>query len=461
MNKRRGIKIPGMKSATSYSRTVDFLNPEFIYIPTSVKGTDFDVFVEVGDKVTMGQTIARRPKEKGLPITKHSSVSGEVIGFEKKLHRTGLPYNVIKIKNDFKDTYSDDISPVEDIDLLDNVKLAEIISKGGVVGLGGSGFPTAIKFLNTDNIDTIVLNGAECEPYITSDYRIMFERPEKVIDGLYIMMRAAKADHGVIGIKEGKKDVYDVLVEVASKYDNIDIIEVPDYYPAGWEKEIVFQTLGRTYDRLPLECGVIVNNVSTAASVSTVVREGKPVIERIVTLTGEAMSKPMNVKVRIGTLASELFEKMGGINEDIDEVTFITGGPMMGKAQRNIDVVITRGVGSLLALPSLKKYELDKSKSFFKQVKELLKSNKYEGAHYLKDEQVCVRCGRCVANCPAHIKPLFLSKFSKRKDFDKLEELDIAKCIECGTCSYVCPSHIELTEAIGKGKRFYLSRKKK
>jgi len=206
----KGIHIPGRKDATALLFSEKFLNPEYVYIPLSAKGTDFDVYVKPGDLVKLGQKIARRTEDKGLPIVKHATVSGEVLSIsERKLHRTGLPYVCIKIKNDFLDTKSEEIQPIHNLDEVDNVKLLEIMRESGLVGLGGSGFPTYLKYKNASNIDTIILNGAECEPYITSDYRIMLEETGRVIDGLLIMMKAASANNGIIA---SAKDIIKIKI---------------------------------------------------------------------------------------------------------------------------------------------------------------------------------------------------------------------------------------------------------
>ncbi|QVK19144.1 RnfABCDGE type electron transport complex subunit C [Mycoplasmatota bacterium] len=330
---RKGIHIPGKKDDTSKLSSVKYISPEYVYIPLSAKGSDFEIYVKPGDKVKLGQKIAERTREKGLPLVKHSSVSGEVIGNERKLHRTGLPYVCIKIKNDFQDTPVE-FTPISNLDEVDNTKLLEIMRVAGVVGLGGAGFPTFLKYQNTKDIDSIILNGAECEPYITADYRMMTEETDRVIDGLHIMMKVADAENGIIAIKKGKKAVYDLLVKAAEQYDHINVIQVPDEYPAGWERQIVYRTLKRSYETYPFECGVIVNNVSTSVAISDAIRKGIPVIERIVTVTGEAVVKPANYRVRIGTLASDLIKQSGGISDDFDDVRVISGGPMMGVTQK-------------------------------------------------------------------------------------------------------------------------------
>ncbi len=451
---KKGIHIPGKKEDTSKLPSVKYISPEYVYIPLSVKGSDFEMFVKPGDQVKLGQQIAKRERDKGLPLVKHATVSGEVVGTERKLHRTGLPYVCIKIKNDFLDTPVE-FTPIEDIDKLDNVKLLEIMRESGVVGLGGAGFPTFLKYQNTKDIDTIILNGAECEPYITADYRIILERTDSVIDGLRIMMKVADAPNGIIAIKKGKKEVYKVLCEATAQYDNIKIMQVPDEYPAGWERQIVYRTLKRSYENFPFECGVIVNNVATSAAVSQAVREGMPVIERIVTVAGDAVVKPRNYRVRIGTLASDLIQLSGGYAPEHKDVRVISGGPMMGVSQKNDEFVVTRAVSAILVLSGTSEYQVPHHQPAGDVLLNVLHFVEHDDRHFERDEQPCVRCGNCVKHCPAGLQPTLLRIAAQAKDEDLLGKLDVMKCINCGTCAYVCPSHIEVNEVINKGKKYY------
>jgi len=451
---KKGIHIPGRKDDTSKLSTIEYISPEYVYIPLSVKGTDFDVFVKPGDKVKLGQKIAQRTKEKGLPLVKHATVSGEVVGNERKLHRTGLPYVSIKIKNDFLDTPIE-FTPVSNLDEVDNIQLLTIMQEAGVVGLGGAGFPTFLKYQNTKDVDTIILNGAECEPYITADYRIMIEQTDRVIDGLLIMMKVADAQQGIIAIKKGKKDVYNLLVEATANYKNIKVVQVPDEYPAGWERQIVYRTLKRSYDKYPFECGVIVNNVATSVAVSQAVRQGMPVIERIVTVAGDGVIKPRNYRVRIGTLAADLIIQSGGIAKELKDVRIIAGGPMMGVSQKNDEFVVTRAVSAILVLDGVSEYHVPHNQPIGDVFLDVLHFTEHDSRHFVRDEQPCVRCGNCVKYCPAGLQPTLIRTASLAKDETILEKLDVSKCINCGTCTYVCPSHIEVNEAIKKGKAYY------
>ncbi|HEY8364009.1 MAG TPA: RnfABCDGE type electron transport complex subunit C [Haloplasmataceae bacterium] len=449
-----GIHIPSRKDDIAKLKTVDYLTPEYVYIPLSVKGNDFDIYVNPGDKVKLGQKIAERKKDKGLPIVKHATVSGEVVGQERVLHSSGVPYVCIKIKNDFQDTFID-LNPVEDFESCENEKLVSLIHEAGIIGLGGAGFPTELKYQNIKNIDTVILNGAECEPYITSDYRIMIEDTESVFNGLRILMKIANAEKGIIVIKKGKEEIYELLVSHAKKHENIKVFQVPDEYPAGWEKQVVYRTLKRTYENLPLECGVIVNNVSTACAVAHAIMEGKPLLERIVTVAGEAIVRPRNYRVRIGTLAKELIEQSDGYAPELEEVRVIAGGPMMGMTQKSDDFVISETNSAIIVLNGIREYQVPHNKPIGEVILDVLHLSEHDNRFFIHDEQPCVRCGTCVFHCPAGLQPTLLRQASLAKNEVLLGKLDVTKCIDCGTCAYVCPSHIKINEAIKKGKAYY------
>lgn len=456
----KGIPVPSHKSDTLSLKSVEYLAPEYVYIPLSLKGSDFDIYVKAGDKVKLGQQIARRDEKKGLPIVKHATISGEVVGMERKLHRTGMPYQSIVIKNDFQDTPVEDFKGIENIDSLDNEQLLNIMSESGVVGLGGSGFPTYLKYRSAKNIDTVILNGVECEPYVTSDYRIMMEETNRVIDGLIIMMKAAHAKNGIIAIKESYKDLYKVLKDATKVHSNIQVKRVPSLYPSGWERQVVYKTIGRRYEKYPFECGVIVNNVSTAVAASLAVREGKPVIERIITVAGEGVIQPQNYKVRIGTLASDVIQASKGLAEDLGELRVISGGPMMGVAQKNLDFVITRALNGITVIPGMHEYHVPHNQPVLDVLMNVLHFVEHDPNHFERDEQPCVRCGSCVKECPAGLQPSLLRKASLNKDENLLDKLNVDLCISCGVCTYVCPSHIQVSEAISKGKTFYAAKQR-
>jgi len=448
---KKGIIIPGKKEDTVKLATVSYTSPEYVYIPLSIKGNDFEVLVKPGDKVKIGQKIAVR--KTGVPLIKHATVSGEVVGTERKMHRTGSPYVCIKIKNDFQE----EVMFLEPMDFEKATKdeLIDRIEEAGIVGLGGAGFPTHAKYRDAENIDTVILNGAECEPYLTSDYRVMIEDTYHVVNGLRILMKTAQAEKGLIVLKEGYKEAYEALVKECAQYDNLQVFLVPNQYPAGWERQVVYRTLKRRYENYPYECGVIVNNISTAVAVSQAVLEGKPLIERVVTVSGEGVVRPGNYRVRIGTLASELIKQAGGLAHDLDEVRIIAGGPMMGVAQKNDDFVITRALTGILVLPGEHKYEVPHKRPVGDVILDILHFTEHDHRYFVRDEQPCVRCGSCVFHCPAGLQPALLRDAALAKDEVRLGKLDVLECIDCGTCAYVCPSHILVNDAIRRGKTYY------
>ncbi len=455
---KKGIHIPGKKDGTAKLSSIEFLSPEYVYIPLSVKGTDFDVLVKPGDIVKLGQKIAQRSKGKGLPLVKHASISGEVVNIkERKMHSSGLPYVCIQIKNDFKDTLVE-VTPVSNLDKVENSQLLEIIKEAGIVGLGGAGFPTFLKYGNVKDIDTVILNGAECEPYLTSDYRIMLEQTDRVIDGLVILMKLANAKKGIIAIKKGKKEVYKQLLDGASKFNNISVVEIPDEFPAGWERQVVYRTLKRSYENFPFECGVILNNVSTSVAVSKAVRDGLPLVERFVTVSGEGIIRPQNYRVRIGTLSTDLIKLSEGLADDMGELRIVTGGPMMGTSLKTEEFVVTSELSGILALPGEHKYETPHNKPVGDVILDVLHFSEHDDRFFMRDEQPCVRCGNCVKYCPAGIQPTLIRSASIAKDEIMLDKLDVSKCISCGTCSYVCPSHIQVSEAVKKGKAYHAAK---
>lgn len=459
----KGIHVPLHKEATEHLPVETYLKPEYVYIPMAVKSTDFDVYVKEGDQVKLGQKVAKRTK--GLPLVQHATVSGEVVKIERKANHMGQSVQSIVIKNDFKDTLTDEFQGL-DVDKLDNEAISNYLLEGGIVGLGGAGFPTFMKYKGVQNIDTVILNGAECEPYITADYRTMIENAEEMFDGLSIMMKSVKAEKGMIAIKEHYTEANEVLSAVARKsYPNISVVVLKNTYPAGWEKTIVYQATGRSYERLPLECGVIVNNVQTAISVSRLFRKGIPLVDRVITVTGEGIVNKKNLLVRIGTLVNEIVDFCGGLNPELNEVRLISGGPMMGPTHKDMDYTVTKETNGVLVLPGVKIYEeLPKEKKtlgdLWSMMKEQWSIDRGETEARIVDEQPCVRCMACVEACPAKIKPTLLSQAALHKDEKRLEELDVLACINCGACTFVCPSHIPLAANIQRGQTLYKAKQR-
>jgi len=306
------------------------------------------------------------------------------------------------------------------------------------VGLGGATFPTHVKLSppKEKKIDAIILNGAECEPYLTADHRIMLEQPEKVVYGLKTIMKALGVSKGYIGIENNKKDAIKIMKETCSKNGiDIELHGLQVKYPQGAEKMLIKAILDRDVPTggLPMDVGVVVQNVGTAAALAEAVQDSKPIIERVVTISGAGIKEPKNLMVKIGALFTDVIEECGGLNSDAKKV--LMGGPMMGIAQTTLDVPVVKGTSGIVALTG-EEIEFEKSRT-------------------------CIGCGSCVDVCPMFLLPTRLSNFSKYNLFDKAQDVGVMDCIECGCCTYVCPSKIHLVQWIRYGKGKILEQRKR
>lgn len=417
-NKIKTLYINGRKNLTSNNEVIDFLNPKYIYIP--LKGNvNFLPTVKVGDVVLKGQVVANRNDRFPHPI--HSSVSGKVTGIKKMWHSSGKMVEFLEIENDYLETSC----YIENkYDSLSKEEIIEIIKNAGIVGMGGAGFPTYAKYSSNKQVDVIIINGAECEPYITSDYALLKNDTSTILRGIKYLMKASNASKAVIAIKKNKKELISILSDAINEFEGISLFLLKDVYPAGWEKYIVTKVTKKNYDGLPINVGAIVNNVHTAYSVAKAVEEGEPLIERIVTLSGEGLKKPSNIRVKVGTSIEEVIEFLGGYAEEFTEGYMIAGGPMTGKSIMLENLVITPELGSVLIIPKKQKQK----------------------------ELSCLGCGNCSTNCPVLLTPTEIKLAFEHNDIELLKKLNVNNCIQCGLCSYVCPSRIEMTEYVGKAK---------
>ncbi|AST58457.1 electron transporter [Thermoanaerobacterium thermosaccharolyticum] len=391
--------------------------------------------IKVNDYVKVGQKIGEANGFVSAPV--HSSVSGKVVAIEDRPSPSGKLVKSIVIESDGEFNYDDNITPNEDINNMKPEEIRQIVREAGIVGMGGATFPTMVK-LNPPSdkkIDIVILNGAECEPYLTADHRLMLEKPVDIVHGLLAIMKALGASKGYVGVEDNKKDAIKEMKKSCKEFGDIEVAVLKTKYPQGSEKHIIKAITGREIPsgKLPADIGVVVDNVGTAFAIAEAIKFGKPLIERVVTVTGEGIMTPKNLRVKIGTPFRELIEYCGGFKGTPGKV--ISGGPMMGIAQYSIDVPVIKGTSGILVLP--------------------------EDRIALKDPKPCIKCARCVDACPMNLLPLFISAYSLKNDFNKCKEYHALDCIECGSCSYVCPSKRPLVESIRLAKREILRKRRK
>ena len=391
--------------------------------------------VKKGDTVLAGQKIADAGGFVSVPL--HASVSGTVKGIEKRLNAAGSMVDCIVIENDqqyqeteFQEARMEDLTKEE---ILNRIK------EGGVVGMGGAGFPTHVKLAPKDpsKIEYILVNGAECEPYITSDYRRMIEEPEKVVKGLQVILTLFDSAKGYICIEDNKPDCIAKMKELVKDIDRIEVKEMMTKYPQGGERTLIYAATGREINSsmLPADVGCVVDNVETVISVYKAVILGRPVNSRVVTVTGDGIKEPKNLLVLAGTDMSELVDAAGGLKAKIAKA--ISGGPMMGFALYDLHVPCTKTTSAFLFL-------------------------EHDAVSEAQEIQTaCINCGRCVSVCPGHVLPARLAKLAERGDMAGFEALDGMECCECGCCSYICPAKRPLTQSIKSMRKMVLASRRK
>lgn len=421
--------IEDTKNLTSLLPAIRYVDPKYLFCPvTNARCATADVFIKEGEHVNCCQQIGvRHGPFFDQPI--HSPCSGTYLGLEKHYHRNGKLVDFIKIENDFKDTFDKPVKQrtPEEIAALTKEEMTQIIKDCALVGLGGSSFPTYIKFQTDKKIDMILLNGIECEPYITADHRLMLEFPYRIMDGLKYVMQAFNCKHAKICIKSKYKDIKSVYEQMVKEYagSGIELCCVGNYYPQGWEVEMIKNATGIQLNQgeLPSNRGIINFNVSTIVGLYKAIKYNMPVIKRFITITGDGINFPKNFRVRVGTPIRDLIPLCGGYKNPDKEKVFILGGPMMGASVPSDDVIISKTVTSIIVL--------DKTE--------------YQ-------EQPCVRCGSCVLSCPTHLEPVQIMNAVKAMDKERVKKLNPLKCIECGLCAYSCTSKINVTDYVRKAK---------
>ena len=415
---------------------IEILNPgdTLVYPLSQHIGAMAKPLVKAGDRVLVGQKIA----EKGgfISANIHSSVSGTVKAIEKRLVATGGMVDSIIVEND---GMYEEAAPIfsGNPDELSKDEIIKIIEEAGIVGMGGAGFPTNVKLSpkNADIIDSIIVNGAECEPYLTSDYRRMVEQTDKLVKGLKIVLKIFPDAKGYFGIEDNKPEAIEALFKATENEDRIEVVPLKTKYPQGGERSMIYAVTGRKINSkmLPADVGCIVHNVDTIYAIYNAVYNGKPLIERIVTITGDAVRTPKNFQVRIGTSFRELIDAAGGFTTEPEKI--ISGGPMMGFSFFNIDVPVVKGSSSLLA--------------FIKD----------DVSH--EEPSACIRCGRCAAACPEHLLPMKLAALAGQNEPEEFKKLGGMECVECGCCSYVCPAKRQVTQSVRSMKKLIIASARK
>lgn len=397
-------------------------------------GAPASPIVAVGDTVLRGQKIAEAGGFVSAPV--FASVSGTVKAIEPRHVATGDLVNSIIIENDgeMKET---DFHGVEDVARLSKEQIIEKVKEAGVVGMGGAGFPTHVKLSpkEPDKIEFIIANCAECEPYLTADYRRMLENPEELIGGMKIVLRLFDHAKGILGVEDNKPDCIQKLKELTKDEERIEVMPLKTKYPQGGERQLIYATTGRAINSkmLPADAGCIVDNVETLVAINRAVKEGKPVMDRIFTVTGDAVANPGNFEYCIGMSYAEILEEAGGFKEDPEKM--ISGGPMMGFAVFSLEIPTTKTSSSLLCF---KKDDVSAS-----------------------EVTACINCGRCVSVCPEQIVPSRLAKMSQFHDSESFEKWNGMECIECGSCSYICPAKRPLAQYIKTMKKQILAERRK
>ncbi|MDD5748827.1 MAG: electron transport complex subunit RsxC [Actinomycetota bacterium] len=431
-----GIHPAPMKSTASFV-IAPGPAPDGVIIPlTQHVGAQCEPIVEVGERVLVGQKIGDSGEFLSAPV--HSSISGEVTGFVRHPHPYGHEVLSIQIASDGKFELSPGVEPKGDPFEMSPEEIRKIIREGGIVGLGGATFPTHVKIspVQGKQIDTLILNGAECEPYLTGDHRLLLEKTREVIQGGLILKRAVNAREVVVAIESNKKDAIEMAQEVGGEL-GVEVISLPSRYPMGAEKTLIKTVLGREVPSggLPMDVGALVDNIGTCYAIHELFYKGMPLVERVLTVQGDGIAGHANLRVRIGTLVHDVVEFCGGMVGKPGKL--IIGGPMMGLAQHTTSVPVIKGTTGIIVF---------RGETFFSR----------EPAHF-----VCIRCGRCVRRCPMNLMPYAFGAFADMSMWQKLDECHIDDCVECGCCAYVCPTKNPLVQLVKVGKEGVVRYRKK
>ena len=432
-----GIHVPDAKNTRNLPIT-EFPAPKTVSIPMQQHiGAPATPLVKKGDAVCVGQIIGRF--DNGLSCPVHASVSGTVKDIEMRNSYTGYGKTAhVIIENDFLDTVADTVKPYSG-ELKDATpeEIIEIVKEAGISGMGGAAFPTHAKISSAiGKAKDVIVNCAECEPYITANHRLMLEEPERIVGGVKILLKALSLDHAIFAIEDNKKDAAEKMCEHIAGEDGLEVALLKTKYPQGDERQLIYARKGVELPagKLPADVGCVIFNAETCAAVHTAFTTGMPLIKRIVTIDGDAINEPKNIRVPLGTSYEDVFEFCGGVKENISRI--ISGGPMMGAAQWDYNSVIMKNTSAILVFSE----EKDRT---------------------IVENASCIHCGKCVSVCPMHLMPNYLAAFSKADNNEMCEKFNLMSCVECGCCTYNCPGRVPIVQHIRNKKAQIVALRKK
>ena len=432
-----GIHVPDAKNTRNLPIT-EFPAPKTVSIPMQQHiGAPATPLVKKGDAVCVGQIIGRF--DNGLSCPVHASVSGTVKDIEMRNSYTGYGKTAhVIIENDFLDTVADTVKPYSG-ELKDATpeEIIEIVKEAGISGMGGAAFPTHAKISSAiGKAKDVIVNCAECEPYITANHRLMLEEPGRIVGGVKILLKALGLDHAIFAIEDNKKDAAEKMCEHIAGEDGLEVALLKTKYPQGDERQLIYALKGVELPagKLPADVGCVIFNAETCAAVHTAFTTGMPLIKRIVTIDGDAINEPKNIRVPLGTSYEDVFEFCGGVKENISRI--ISGGPMMGAAQWDYNSVIMKNTSAILVFSE----EKDRT---------------------IVENASCIHCGKCVSVCPMHLMPNYLAAFSKADNNEMCEKFNLMSCVECGCCTYNCPGRVPIVQHIRNKKAQIVALRKK
>lgn len=431
-----GVPLKSNKELTKDKAIEIAEEPKIVYIPLHQHvGSTAKALVKKGDLVKVGQKIGE--SDVSLTSTIHSSVSGAVLKIEELYTQDGWKVECVVIENDGENTMDESIMDGRSLDSLSKEEIFSIVKEAGIVGMGGAGFPTYAKMSTSldSKVDTIVLNGAECEPYLTCDHRMMLEKSEMIVLGIKALMKYLDVDKAYIGIEDDKPDAIEKMQEVTKNEENIKVAILKAKFPQGDSYRMIDSITGR---KVPLggrckDASSIVQNVGTALAIGEAIKKNKPLYERVITVTGDGVKEPKNLMVKVGTTIGEILEQCGGFDGEPGKI--IVGGPMTGYSQFTLDTPVMKSTTGIVVIKE-----------------ESVKWDKV---------LPCIKCGKCLEVCPVYLEPLYISANALKDRFDIAEALNAEACISCGACSYICPSKRPLTESIAHAQREIKANRKK